>query len=190
MRILIHGKTVFTRAWASYQMRKIAGCACAGNAGNVFPATDFKGNRYLGSRHASRHVRNARAVIHVGIVNPQWQGDVLGIPGAYATCNCMYLARGPRDSELTHIQLPRQTVKLLSVGYSNKKKRVKWRTNKTMGKQFTQYWLYDMHRKIKMLLLSIYWINNTASKIIRRPLSRVISSIVQCFEYLRLIVLE
>ena len=23
--------------WASYQMRKIAGCACAGNAGNVFP---------------------------------------------------------------------------------------------------------------------------------------------------------
>ena len=24
--------------WASYQIRKIAGCACAGNAGNVFPA--------------------------------------------------------------------------------------------------------------------------------------------------------
>ena len=32
-------------AWTSYQIRKIAGCACAGNAGNVFPATDFKGNR-------------------------------------------------------------------------------------------------------------------------------------------------
>ena len=31
--------------WASYQIRKITGCACAGNAGNVFPATDFKGNR-------------------------------------------------------------------------------------------------------------------------------------------------
>ena len=28
--------------WASYHIRKIAGCACAGNAGNVFPATDFK----------------------------------------------------------------------------------------------------------------------------------------------------
>ena len=26
-------------AWGSYQMRKIVGCACAGNAGNVFPAT-------------------------------------------------------------------------------------------------------------------------------------------------------
>ena len=38
--------------WASYQIRKIAGCACAGNAGNVFPAT--AGKR---SRHALRHVR-------------------------------------------------------------------------------------------------------------------------------------
>ena len=33
--------------WASYKIRKIAGCACAGNTGNVFPATDFKGNRQL-----------------------------------------------------------------------------------------------------------------------------------------------
>ena len=32
-------------SWASYQMRKIAGCACVGNAGNVFPTTDFKENR-------------------------------------------------------------------------------------------------------------------------------------------------
>ena len=29
--------------WASYQIRKIACCACAGNARNVFIATDFKG---------------------------------------------------------------------------------------------------------------------------------------------------
>ena len=49
--------------WASYQIRKIAGCACAGDAGNGFTATDFKGNRLL-----------ARAVMHVGIVNPQWRG--------------------------------------------------------------------------------------------------------------------
>ena len=27
--------------WASYQIHKIAGCTCAGNVGNVFPATDF-----------------------------------------------------------------------------------------------------------------------------------------------------
>ena len=40
------------------------GCACAGNAGNVFPVT--AGKR---SRHASRHVRHARAVMHAGIAN-------------------------------------------------------------------------------------------------------------------------
>ena len=33
--------------WASYQIGKIAGCACAGNAGTFSPAVDFKGNRYL-----------------------------------------------------------------------------------------------------------------------------------------------
>ena len=27
--------------WASYQISKIAGCACAGNAGNVFPRRQF-----------------------------------------------------------------------------------------------------------------------------------------------------
>ena len=41
--------------WASYQIREIVGCTCTGNAGNVFPAT-------------------ARAVMHVGIVNPRWRG--------------------------------------------------------------------------------------------------------------------
>ena len=30
--------------WASCQIQKIAGFACVGNAGNVSPATDFKGN--------------------------------------------------------------------------------------------------------------------------------------------------
>ena len=31
--------------WASYQIRKTVGCACAGNAGNFFPDNDFKLNR-------------------------------------------------------------------------------------------------------------------------------------------------
>ena len=30
--------------WASYQIRKIVGYACAGNVGNGMPAIDFKGN--------------------------------------------------------------------------------------------------------------------------------------------------
>ena len=32
-------KYAAVRQWASYQIRKIAGCACTGNAGNVFPTT-------------------------------------------------------------------------------------------------------------------------------------------------------
>ena len=36
-----------TLSWASCQIRRMARCACAGNAGNVFPATDFKRNRGL-----------------------------------------------------------------------------------------------------------------------------------------------
>ena len=35
--------------WSSNQISEIAGCACAGNTRNVFPATDFKGNRQLAS---------------------------------------------------------------------------------------------------------------------------------------------
>ena len=75
---------------------QICGCACAGNAGNVFPVT--AGKR---SRHASRHVRHARAVMHVGIANQRFPlksaagENVPGIPGACATCNYPYLVRGP-----------------------------------------------------------------------------------------------
>ena len=50
--------------WISYKIRKISDCACAGNAGNVFPATDFKGNRGLTipaciTARASRTCRDA-----------------------------------------------------------------------------------------------------------------------------------
>ena len=34
-------------SWASYQICNIAGCACAGKAGNVFPATDLERDRWL-----------------------------------------------------------------------------------------------------------------------------------------------
>ena len=54
----------FTHAWASYQIRKFADCACAGNAGNVFPAS--AGWR---SRHASRHVRDVRAVMSASLTS-------------------------------------------------------------------------------------------------------------------------
>ena len=47
------------------QIRKIVGCACAGNAGNVFSPPTSKER----ARNESRHVRHARAVMHVGIAN-------------------------------------------------------------------------------------------------------------------------
>ena len=56
--------------WASCQIRKIAGYACSGNAGNIFPTTT--GQR---SRHASRNVRGARAVMHDGVANWRWWGS-------------------------------------------------------------------------------------------------------------------
>ena len=46
--VLIHDNTrtraafIYSSVWASYQIRKIAGCACAGNAGNVFPRRRFQ----------------------------------------------------------------------------------------------------------------------------------------------------
>ena len=60
--------------------------------GTFSPATEFKG-----STHASWHVRHARAVMHVGIAYPLWRGkrSRTDIPGACATRNFTYLARGP-----------------------------------------------------------------------------------------------
>ena len=48
--VALNWKCVHQLQRASYQTSKIAGCACTGNAGNVFPATT--GER---SRHAYRH---------------------------------------------------------------------------------------------------------------------------------------
>ena len=68
---------------APYQIRKFAGCACAGN---VFPATYFNGNRELAIL-ACITARASRT--HGGGEN------VPGIPGACAIRNFTYLARGP-----------------------------------------------------------------------------------------------
>ena len=81
-------------SWASCQMRKIAGCACAGNAGNVFPATDFKGDRQL-TILACITVRRASDVMYVGIAKARWQGKCPRHSGACTTRNFTYLVRGP-----------------------------------------------------------------------------------------------
>ena len=72
-------------AWASYQICKIAGCACAGNAGNVFPRRRFQ-SKPLVSDPGMHHVT---CVTHVPWCMPGSLtcGDgenVPGIPGACA----------------------------------------------------------------------------------------------------------
>ena len=81
------------KAWASYQICKIAGCACAGNAGNVFPATNFKGNQPLVSDPG---MHRGTRVTHVpwsmsGSLTRGGGENVPGIPGACATRNFAYL---------------------------------------------------------------------------------------------------
>ena len=77
-------------AWVSYQIRKYAGCAYAGNAGNVFPATDFKWNRSL----AIQTCITARALRTESLTRGGGE-NVPGIPGACATRNNLDLVRGP-----------------------------------------------------------------------------------------------
>ena len=71
--------------WVSYQIRNIAGCACAGNAGNVFPRRRLQ-RKLLVSDPAMHHVT---CVTHVpwcmsGSLALGGGENVPGIPGACA----------------------------------------------------------------------------------------------------------
>ena len=83
--ILISSDTILTFKWASYQIRKIAGCACAGNAGNVFPCRRFQ-RKPLVSDPGMHH---GTCVTHVpwcmsGSLTCGDRENVPGIPGACA----------------------------------------------------------------------------------------------------------
>ena len=72
-------------SWASYQIRKIAVCACAGNAGNVFPHRRFR-RKPLVSDPGMHH---GTCVTHVpwcmsGSLTCGGGENVPGIPGACA----------------------------------------------------------------------------------------------------------
>ena len=91
--------------WASCHIRKIAGCACAGNAGNVFPHRRLQKKPLvsdLGMHHGT-------CVTHVpwcisGSLTRGGGGNVPGIPSACATRNFTYLVRGPCWDEDTILQ--------------------------------------------------------------------------------------
>ena len=76
--------------WASYQIHKIVACACTGNAGNVFPATDFNDP---GMHHGGTCVAHVPWCMS-GSLTRSGGENVPGIPGACPTRNFAYLARG------------------------------------------------------------------------------------------------
>ena len=83
------------KLWASCQIRKITGCACARNAGNVFPRDRLQ-RKLLVSDPEMHH---GTCVTHVpwcmsGSLNRGGGENVPDIPGACATRNITYLARG------------------------------------------------------------------------------------------------
>ena len=72
--------------WASYQIRKIAGCACAGNAGNVFPRRRFQRKPIV----SDPGMHHGTCVTHVpwcmsGSLTCGDGENVPGIPGACAS---------------------------------------------------------------------------------------------------------
>ena len=86
--------------WASYQIRKIAGCACAGN---VFPRRQLQMKPLV--NYPSMH--HGTCVTHVpwcmsGSLFRGGGENVPGIPGACTTRNFTHLARGPYHSASTN----------------------------------------------------------------------------------------
>ena len=75
-----HMAMVITLAWASYQTRKICGMCMLREYRERFPITNFKKKTLVidpGKHHdtcVKRHLRHARAVMHIGIANPRWRG--------------------------------------------------------------------------------------------------------------------
>ena len=81
--------------WASYQIRKIAGFACAGNAGNV-PPPQLQRKPLVSDPSMHRGTCGTHVPwCMLGSLTHGGGENVPGIPGACATRNFTYLARGP-----------------------------------------------------------------------------------------------
>ena len=95
--------------WASYQLRKIAGCAYAGNAGNVFPCH----RRQRKPLVSDPDMHHGTCVAHVSwcmsvSLTRGGMGNVPVIPGACANLNFTYLSRGPwhNTSDVMEVLIP------------------------------------------------------------------------------------
>ena len=104
--------------WASYQIRKIAGCACAGNAGNVFPRRRFP-RKSLVSDPGMHH---GTCVTHVpwcmsGSLTCGDEENVPGIPGA---CAPAILRIWQEAHCIVHLLLLQQLLLLLCYYYHHR----------------------------------------------------------------------
>ena len=94
--------------WTSCQIRKIAGCTCAGNAGNFFPPP----------RVSDPIPHQGTCVTHMpwcmpgsltsGFLWSRWRGEYPGIPGACAIRNFTYLVRDPWSDNARYLDICRQ----------------------------------------------------------------------------------
>ena len=88
-------ETLPTEPWASYRISKIAGWACAGNAGKVFPRRRIQGKRQV----SDPGMHHGTCVTHVpwcmsGSLIRSGGENVSGVPRACVIHNFTYLARG------------------------------------------------------------------------------------------------
>ena len=83
-------------AWVSHQIRKSAGCTCAGNAGNVFPRNPLQRKPLISDpgMHHGTSVTHLQSYMP-GSLTRGGEDNVLGIPGVCATRSFTYLVRGP-----------------------------------------------------------------------------------------------
>ena len=78
-----------------YQIRKIAGCACATNVGTFFPPSWVSDPDMHHGSYVTHGPWCMPGSLTSGLLLSKWWKNVRGIPGAGATRNLTYLARGP-----------------------------------------------------------------------------------------------
>ena len=83
---------IVSSPWTSCQIRKIAGCACTGNAENDSPRRLFQRKPLVSD--PGMH----RAVMHVGIAYPRWRGKRSRHSRLMSTRNFTYFVKCPWQS--------------------------------------------------------------------------------------------
>ena len=75
-----------------------------GKSGKFSPPPTSKGTANKQSRHASRHVRHARALLHVGIANPRWRGKHSRYPRSMRNPQVYVSGKRPIHTQYFEIQ--------------------------------------------------------------------------------------